>query len=142
MPVLRLIAVRRRFVRNYRHQPHLGVLLLHQVFAGLSLDLATEKQLEAAVQCIPRHRVLGPQELGRKAKPRTDETPGRRGFAQDGVTLGGLELDDDTGEVFAGTAGVVHLLAHRGLELPGVGLASPLEAGDMAGDLHRLHARQ
>src|SRR3954469_455392 len=57
------VAVRRRFLRHDRHQPHLGVLLLDEIFALPSLDLSTEEQLQPGVERIPLHRVLGAEEL-------------------------------------------------------------------------------
>src|SRR5438034_10143629 len=80
--VFGVVAVRRRLLRHDGHQSHLGVLLLDEVFAGLALHLATEEQAQAGVERIPRHRVLGAEQLGREPEAGPDEAPRRGGLAR------------------------------------------------------------
>ena len=70
MAVLRFVAVRRGLVRHDRHQPDLGVLLLDQILARLAAHGAREEQLEPAVERIPRHRILGPEQLRGQSQAR------------------------------------------------------------------------
>src|SRR6266516_4257738 len=64
VPVLGLVAVHRRLARDDGHEPHLRVLLFDQGFTGLTFHLATEEQPERALKRVPRHRVLGAEQLG------------------------------------------------------------------------------
>src|SRR5207245_2620877 len=73
--VLGLVAVGRRLIRDHRHLAHLGVLLLHQVLTQLPLDLAAKEELEAALERVPRHRVLRAEQFGREAEARPHEAP-------------------------------------------------------------------
>ena len=99
MAILGLVAVGRRLVGDDRHQPHLGVLLLDEIFALLAAHLAREEQLESAVERVPRHRVLGPEQLGRQPQSGADEAPRRRRFADDRLSVVRLELDRRAGEI-------------------------------------------
>src|SRR3989442_12865255 len=91
VPVFGVVSVGRRLARYHGHEPHLGVLLLDQVLARLSLDLTAEEELEPAVQRIPRHGVFGAEQLGGEPQPGADEAPGRGRFADDGGAVVGLE---------------------------------------------------
>src|SRR5881396_1227142 len=53
VPILGVVAVSRRLARHHGHEPHLGVLLLHQVLARLPFHLATEEELQPAVERVP-----------------------------------------------------------------------------------------
>src|SRR6266550_208454 len=53
VPILGVVAVGRRLARHHGHEPHFGVLLLHQVLAALPFHLATEEQLQPAVERVP-----------------------------------------------------------------------------------------
>src|SRR5688500_2477257 len=78
MPVLSKVSVSLRLIRYDGHEAHLGVLLFHQVFTRLPLASPTEKELEPAVQRVPRHRVLRAEELGGQPQPGADEAPRSR----------------------------------------------------------------
>ncbi len=88
VPVLRLVAVRRRLVGDDGHEAHLRVLLLDQILARIPDDLAAEEELEAGVERVPRHRVLGAEHLGREPQTGADEAPGRRRLADRGRPSG------------------------------------------------------
>src|SRR5687767_13623874 len=75
MAVLGVVAVDRRFVRDHRHQPRLRVLLLDEILAFPALQVAAEEEIEAAVEGVPRHRVLRTEQLCRQAEAGTDEAP-------------------------------------------------------------------
>jgi hypothetical protein len=139
VPVLRLVAVDRGFVRHHRHQPGLGVLLLHQVLARGAAHLAAEEQVEAGVEAVPRHRVLGAQQLGRQPEPRAHEAPRRAHLAEHRQPLGRLELDGRAGVVLGRPPAEVD--PHRLLQPLGVRGARPLEARDVAAHPRRPHHR-
>src|SRR5258705_11694295 len=75
MPVFRFVTIRGRFAGDHRHLSHFGVLLLDQVLACLSLDLTSEKELESGIERIPRHRVLGTEQLRRQPESRAYVAP-------------------------------------------------------------------
>src|SRR5687767_16038606 len=56
--VLAFVTVFRGFIPQHGHQALFGILLLDHVFAGLALNLATEKKLEAAIKRVHGKRVL------------------------------------------------------------------------------------
>src|SRR5579863_10165788 len=58
MPIFVLIAVCRGFIRDHRHQPYFRILLLDQVFALFAAYRARKEEFQAAVERVPRHRVL------------------------------------------------------------------------------------
>ena len=114
MPVLRFVPVSSCFFRDDRHHSHLGVLLLHQIFAGFAFYFAAEEKLEPAVERIPRHRVLRPEQLGREPKSGADEAPGCRHFADQPLAVVGFVFDRRARKILRRGACVIDVLAHRG----------------------------
>src|SRR6266550_2626729 len=70
--ILPAIAVDGGLFGYYRHQTHLRVLLLDEVLTRFSLHLPAEEHLEAGVERIPGHGVLGAQQLGGQSETRAD----------------------------------------------------------------------
>ncbi len=142
MSVFRIVPVGRGLARHYGHEPHLGVLLLDQVFARFAFHLAAEEELEPAVERIPRHRVFGAEQLGGEPQPGADEAPGRGRLADHGGAVVGLELDHDAREVLRRGLGVVHVLPHLLLQFFRVRGTGPLEARDVPRHAGRAHGSE
>src|SRR2546423_12591170 len=81
MAVLGLVAVRDGLVGHDWHQPHFGILLLDEIFSGLSLYLAAEEELQTHVERVPGERIFRAEQLRREAQAGADKAPRRRRLA-------------------------------------------------------------
>src|SRR4030042_620798 len=128
VPVLGDIAVFSGLVGDDGHQPDLVVLLLDPVLAGLALDRAAEKDLEAGVERVDLQGVLGAEELHAQAQAGPDVAPARRRL--DDEDLAGLVpvLDERPGAVLGPPLQVVRLAAAVAGQDRGVFGLLPLEA--------------
>src|SRR5438132_1436947 len=73
MAVLGLVAVRDGLVGHDWHQPHLGILLLDEIFSHLSLYLAAEEELQTHVERIPGEGIFRAEQFRREAQAGADE---------------------------------------------------------------------
>src|SRR6266496_646610 len=64
MPILGFVPVGNRLFGHDGHLPDFSVLFLNQVLTFRPANCTTEEELETAVESVPAHRVLRPQQLG------------------------------------------------------------------------------
>src|SRR5207253_3130442 len=63
MAIFPLISVCRSLIGDYGHLSDLCVLFFDKVLASFALHLTAEKQLQPALKGVPRHRILGAEQL-------------------------------------------------------------------------------